>query len=160
METQIRPLTEEDRVWAAQFIRTRWGSNQVVAHGNVYFPHTLPGFVALQAGERVGLVTYHVVGEACEIVTLDSTRPGQGIGTALVDAVERAAQEQSCRRLWLVTSNDNLGALRFYQKHGFRLVAVHRDAVDEARRLKPEIPVVGEDGIPLHDEIELEMALT
>ncbi|MBK9123270.1 MAG: GNAT family N-acetyltransferase, partial [Chloroflexi bacterium] len=62
-------------------------------------------------------------------------------------------------RLWLITTNDNLDALRFYQKRGWHLVAVHRDALNESRRLKPQIPIIGMDGIPLRDEIELEMTL-
>ena len=49
--------------------------------------------------------------------------------------------------------------MRFYQKRGFVLVAVHRNALAESRRLKPEIPLIGIDDIPLRDEIELEMEL-
>ena len=94
-----------------------------------------------------------------EVVTLDSLRPGRGIGTALIEAVKSAASAAGCRRLWLITTNDNLHALGFYQKRGFRLVAVHPGAVDAARRLKPEIPLNGNDGIPIRDEIELEIVL-
>ncbi len=57
------------------------------------------------------------------------------------------------------TTNDNLCALHFYQKRGFRLVTVHRNALDAARQLKPRIPLIGNDQFPLHDEIELEMML-
>jgi hypothetical protein len=39
------------------------------------------------------------------------------------------------------------------------LVAVHRNALDISRELKPEIPQLGIDGVPLRDEIELEMML-
>ena len=107
-----------------------------------------------------GLVTFHIAGDACEIVTLDSLHPGQGIGTALIEAVKAAAGAAGCRRLWLITTNDNLHALGFYQKRGFRLVAVHPGAVDDSRKLKPEIPLIGNDGIPIRDEIELEIVLT
>lgn len=92
-------------------------------------------------------------------MTISSTRPGIGIGTRLIKAVTQAAQEAGCKRIWLITTNDNLDALRFYQKRGFRLVAVHRHAVDAARQLKPAIPLISNDHIPLHDEIELEMLL-
>jgi len=68
-------------------------------------------------------------------------------------------EENGCRRVWLITSNDNLDALRFYQRRGLRLVAVHRGAIDEARRVKPSIPATGEYGIPVRDEIELELQL-
>ncbi|MFW5943375.1 MAG: N-acetyltransferase family protein [Chloroflexota bacterium] len=158
-EIQIRPVEEGDREWMAQFIRRRWGSNRMAAHGNLYFPHTLPGFVALEGEEPVGLLTYHVDGAQCEVVTIDSEREGRGVGARLIQAARRAAEDAGCRRLWLITTNDNVDALRFYQKLGFQLVAVHPNAVEEARRLKPEIPLVGNDGIPIRDEIELEMIL-
>ena len=90
-----------------------------------------------------------IAGDACEIVTLDSLIEGQGIGTTLIEAVKAAAEAAGCRRLWLVTTNDNLHTLGFYQKRGFRLVAVHPGAVDAERRLKPEIPLIGNDGIPI-----------
>jgi len=158
---QIRPVDDEpgDRDWVADFVARQWGADTVVVHDSVYLPSVLPGFVAWAAGERIGLVTYHLDGEACEIVTLDSQRPGIGVGTALIGAVRWAAQEAGCRRLWVITTNDNLDALRFYQKRGFVLVAVHRNAVERSRQLKPEIPLSGLYGIPLRDEIELEMSL-
>jgi len=106
------------------------------------------------------LVTFQITGDACEIVTLDSLIEDRGIGTGLIEAVSTAASAVGCRRLWLITTNDNLHALGFYQKRGFRLAAVHPGAVDAARKLKPEIPLIGNDGIPIRDEIELEIVLT
>jgi DNA-3-methyladenine glycosylase I len=159
MDFNVRPLRSQERGEVADLITTRWGSDVVVVHGTVYRPAELPGFVALQTEEWVGLVTYRIVEEACEVVTLDSLLPGIGIGTALLDAVKRAALVTNCRRIWLITTNDNLAALRFYQKRGFSLVAVHRRAVEQARRLKPEIPAIGQEGIPIRDEIELELLL-
>ncbi len=156
---QVRPLTTEDSEWVRQGIIKYWGDTLVVAHGKVYQPQTLPGFVAILKGNRVGLLTYSLEEENCEIVTLDSTKPGIGIGTLLLKAVTQVAREAGCKRLWLLTTNDNLPALHFYQKRGFRLVTVHRHAVDAARQLKPAIPLIGNDQIPLHDEIELEMLL-
>jgi GNAT superfamily N-acetyltransferase len=156
---QIRPCGDEHRAWVARFIAAQWGAETVVVHDTVHRPATLPGFIAWQAGEQVGLITYTLDGDNCEIVTLDSQRPGIGIGAALIEAVRRVAFESGCRRLWLITTNDNLNALRFYQKRGFALAAIHRDAVTRSRRVKPQIPLLGEHGIPLRDEIELEMPL-
>jgi N-acetylglutamate synthase-like GNAT family acetyltransferase len=107
----------------------------------------------------VGLVTYRLAEGECELVTINSQRPGAGIGSALLEAVKEAAQKGGCRRLWLITTNDNLEALRFYQLRGFALVAVHRNALEASRRLKPQIPKVGQHGIPLRDELELELVL-
>lgn len=155
----IQPIDDATRPWVAQTIAEQWGADIVVAHGVVYRPHELPGFVAMQGSECVGLLTYHIEGDACEIVTLDSFHEGRGVGTALIEAAKQAARHAGCRRLWLITTNDNLHALRFYQKRGFMLVAVHRNAVDAARKIKPSIPLVGNDGIPIQDEIELEIIL-
>ncbi len=156
---EIRPLAPDDQGWVARFVAERWGTETVIVHGAVYRPQQLPGFLALEQGETVGLVTCHVAGASCEIVTLDSLRPNLGIGAALIQAVKMVACAAGCRRLWLTTTNDNLDALRFYQKRGFELVAMHRGAVAAARKLKPEIPLTGDHGIPIRDEIELEMAL-
>lgn len=159
MDLNIRPLRPQDRGKVADLIAARWGSPAVAVHGTLYRPAELPGFVALLAGAWVGLVTYRIADAGCEIVTLDSMRPGIGVGTALIDAVEQAARRAGCSRVWLMTTNDNLIALGFYQRRGFSLVAVHRGAVERARRLKPEIPAIGQGGIPIRDEIELELSL-
>ena len=119
----------------------------------------MPGFVAKSGDEIIGLLTYHLEGEACEVITLNSWRTGLGVGTALIEAVRQAASRENCRRLWLVTTNDNLPALGFYQKRGFVITTVHLNAIEKDRRLKPEIPLIGLDGIPIRDEIELEMML-
>jgi GNAT superfamily N-acetyltransferase len=155
----ILPINANDHEWVAQFMHEQWGSNKVVSRGVVHYPQNLPGFVALNKGEKVGLVTYNIVEGSCEIVTLNSTYPSSGVGTALIEAVRDIAIKSGCKRLWLITTNDNVNALRFYQKRGFVLVAVHRNALEQSRKLKPEISLIGKYGIPIRDEIELEMIL-
>lgn len=157
----IRPLLSERRDWVERFIEERWGASVVVVRGKRYYPAALPGFVAyVEDGPPVGVVTYHLEPLSCQIVTLDAVTPSVGVGTALVKAVRDEATKSRCRKLWVVTTNDNTAALRFYQKRGFVLAALHRNAVHEARRrLKPEIPATGDDGIPIRDELELELML-
>lgn len=155
----IRPIAPDDKTWIDRFIAERWGANFVVAHGDIFYPGDLAGFVAEKVDEKIGLVTYQIAGYGCEIITLDSTCPNIGVGTALVNAVASVAQKSGGTRLWLITTNDNLHALRFYQKRGFELVAVHRNAVARSRQLKPGIPLIGDNGVPIRDEIELEMNL-
>jgi DNA-3-methyladenine glycosylase I len=156
---EIRPFRAEDRAWARRMLAERWHSPRIVTRGRIHKADELPGFVAETADALVGLVTYRFESGQCEVVSLDSLVERQGIGTALIAAVQRAAREAGCARLWLITTNDNLRALRFYQKRGFTLAALHRNALDVSRRLKPEIPLTGDDGIPLRDEIELELPL-
>jgi ribosomal protein S18 acetylase RimI-like enzyme len=151
----IRPICLSDKATVEDLLREHWGDCKVVSRGKVYDAAVLPGFVALDGGSFVGLVTLHMEGGACEVVTLDAYMQGKGIGSALMRAAEEFAVARNCRRLWLITSNDNVGALLFYQKLGFRIVAVHLDAIDEARKIKPQIPHVAENGIPIRDEIEL-----
>jgi ribosomal protein S18 acetylase RimI-like enzyme len=158
-EVTVRAVRDTDRPWVKAFVTERWGSEIVVARGRVLHPDDLPGFVAEDRTEAVGLVTYLVEDGDCEVVTIDSVVEGRGVGTALLDTVTAEAGRAGCRRIWLITTNDNLNALRFYQGRGFRLVAVHPGAVEESRRLKPEIALVGKFGIPIRDELELELTL-
>jgi len=119
---------------------------------------TLPGFVAEDDGTWIGYVNYENRAGDIEIIVLESLLEGQGVASALLAECARAALADPARRVWLLTSNDNMPALRFYQRRGFVLVAVHRDAITHARaNLKPEIPLTGKDDIPLRDEIELEL---
>ncbi len=154
----IRPLDENDRAWLPQFFIEYWGSDSVVSQGVIHYARDLQyGFVAMRRDVRVGLVTYEITGANCEIVSLNSVHQSIGVGTLLIEAVKNVAVQAQCKKIWLTTSNDNMNGLRFYQKRGFELVAIYRNAVTEARKLKPEIPLIGDNGIPLRDEIELEM---
>lgn len=155
----VQPIDEKQRDEIAGILRQRWGSAKVVSRGIVHQADQLPGFVVELDGKITGLATYHISGEACEIVSLDSMVEGIGIGSALIQSVRRVAIEAGCQRLWLITTNDNLQALRFYQKRGFHLVAIYPNALQRSRQLKPEIPIIGLDGIPLRDEIELGIKL-
>jgi len=136
-----------------------WGAEIVVSRGVAYTGADLPGFVAEMDGERVGLLTLNIANDECEIVTLDSLREGIGIGAALIDAARQTALEAGCRRLWLITTNDNLHMIGFSQKRGFRLAAVHCGAIAASRKIKPQIPEIGIGGISIRDEIELEICL-
>jgi ribosomal protein S18 acetylase RimI-like enzyme len=155
----LRPLTTADRGWVTQRIIESWGAEIVVVHKTIYHPNELPGFVVIIGEKKVGLLTYHIEGTACEIVTLDSWSEVRGVGTELIKAVKQAVCREGCDRLWLITTNDNTHALRFYQKQGFTLAAVRINSMEQTRKIKPEIPFIGEDGIPIRDELELEMWL-
>ncbi|ESU33310.1 hypothetical protein G3A_06875 [Bacillus sp. 17376] len=139
------------------FFEAHWGSPQMVISSGVYDCSNLDGFVVLDKyGEINGLITYIVSGHECEIISLDSVDEGKGIGTLLVQEVESLAASEGCEVLKLVTTNDNLNALKFWQKRGFTLSQVLCNAVEKARKIKPSIPMVGYDGIPIRDELLLE----
>lgn len=156
---RIAPIRDEDRPRVARLLRERWGDEIMVVHDETVRPAELPGFIAWVEGEIAGLVTYRIGGDACEATSLDSLREGIGVGSALLRTVEEAARAAGCGRVWLVTTNDNVAALGFYGRRGYRLTGVDRGAVDRARRLKPAIPLVAANGIPIRDEIRLARSL-
>lgn len=131
----------------------------IITRGKVHHADRLPGFIAEEDDKPIGLITYKIIGKECEIVTMNSLAGGKGVGSALGDAVKKVAKNAGCERLWLITTNDNTNAIRFWQRRGFILLAVHRNAIEQSRKLKPEIPLTGNEGIPIRDEIELEMSL-
>ena len=161
MKYFVRRTVDHDHAWIRELITQRWGDEFFVVHGTMYYPHELPGFVAHdEEGQLLGLATYVIENLACELVTFDSLREGRGVGSSLLDAVKHEGIRAQCTRLWCITTNDNLPALRFYQKRGFSIIAVHAKAVEQSRLLKPTIPYTGFGGIPIQDEIELEAKLT
>lgn len=159
MTFKPRQLTPDDLPRLRQFWVEHWGGEIMITRGNIYRPEQLDGFVVEEDGEWIGLVTFIITGDECEITSLDSLREGKSIGSTLINKVVEEARKKKCRRVFLITTNDNLYALGFYQRRGFELVAVHRSAVNESRKIKPTIPMMGSNNIPLRDEIELEMVL-
>jgi DNA-3-methyladenine glycosylase I len=156
---RVRPVAPEDGEWVRALMRERWSGEEQVVNCEVYRPAELPGFVAVEEDERVGLVTYRIDGDVCMLGTLDSLDEGRGIGMALVDVVRAEAESAGCARLCVVTTNDNRHALGFYRSVGFEVTVVREGAVNESRKLKPTIPLVGLGGVPITDEIELELPL-
>ena len=151
----VRPVQDGDRP-TVEWLTTRlWGAPEVVVHDGAYYPAMLPGFIAERAGRIVGLVTFEVRPVVLEIITINALHRYAGIGTMLVEAVRAEAKRCNCSEVVLTTTNDNVDALRFYQRRGFRLAALRRGAVDRSRQVKPTIPRTGDHDIPLHDEIDL-----
>ena len=156
---KIRQIRPADKSWVKRILTQYWGSAKIISRGRLHWADKLPGFVAELNGKKVGLITYEIKNNECEIVSLNSEEQKKGVGTALLEKVKKVAKKSRCQRIWLVTTNDNLKALRFYQKRGFVLVRVYPEALKVSRKLKPEIPKVGLYGISLRDEIELETQL-
>jgi GNAT superfamily N-acetyltransferase len=156
---EVRDLTDDDRGWAEGLVSRLNASSRVVSRGVLHDTRGLPGLIAERDGIRVGLLHYHVVAGQFEVVVLVADPPRQGAGRSLLGAAERVARSRGCERCWLVTTNDNRAGLSFYRAIGWRQVAVHRGAVREARRLKPEIPEFAANGTPIEDEIEFELLL-
>jgi GNAT superfamily N-acetyltransferase len=153
---QVRAVEPGDRAAVARFIEQHWLGPVVVAHDTVFRPAGLPGFVAWLPDEPLaGLLTYEIRDGVLEIVSLDAVRQWAGTGTALVEAAAAEAASRGCSEIRLTTTNDNLDALRFYQRRGFHLAALRPGAVGRSRQVKPQIPLTGQHGIPVRDELDL-----
>jgi len=154
-DVAIRPIEENDRPTVEWLTTQLWGAPEVVVHDGAFYPAALPGFIAERNGRIAGLVTFDARPPVLEIVTINALDLYKGIGTLLIEAVRAEAKRLGCHQVTLTTTNDNIGALRFYQRRGFRLAALRPGAVDRSRQRKPEIPRTGDFGIPLRDEIDL-----
>lgn len=156
---KIRKVKDSDKEWVRKFIIKEWGSEKIIGCGKTYFPHKLPGFVAVSGKKYLGLITYAIKKDECELVSFNVLRKRRGIGTALIEKIKKAMKKISCRKIFFVTSNDNIDALRFYQRRGFIIKKVYPGAITAARKIKPEIPLIGNYGIPMRDAIKLELKL-
>jgi ribosomal protein S18 acetylase RimI-like enzyme len=159
MPIETAPITGTDREAVDALSRRFWGDTRVVYLSGAIETSTLPGAVARLDGAFAGAVTWDRQGDALRIVTIAATEPGRGIGRALLDAAEAAARSRGVARIVVSTVNSNLVALGFYQRNGYALAALHRGAIAGLRRLKPSIPEVDDNGIPIRDQIDLEKRL-
>ena len=138
-----------------------WGSIKIAVNRELFDLRELPCYVAINDEQKViGYCHYRFLSDECEIMALESVCTGIGVGSKLIEAVTMLASERKCARVYVRTSNDNTHAIRFYQRRGFSMCAVGWNYLDYARELKPEIPMIGDNGIPLLHEIEFEMSLS
>lgn len=156
---KIREVEPTDKGWVRELFIHNWAGDFVIIRGKTYQIEESDGYIAELDNKKVGLITFKVTGQEMEITSLNSLVEKKGVGTALVNKVVGLAKTKGLEDIRLITTNDNLGALRFWQKRGFRLSRVYPDAIETTRKLKPSLPLIGENGIPLRDEIELEMKL-
>ena len=155
----VREIEPSDRDWVRAFLGQHFGSTKVVSRGVLHQADALSGFIAILHGEPSALLTYCVMNNELEVVSLHAAIPGRGLGSRLLAAARDRARDLRCRRLWLITTNDNEPAMTFYSRWGMHLVAVHRGAIAESRKLKPQISRFGIGGRPIEDEVEFELLL-
>ncbi|OGO38452.1 MAG: hypothetical protein A2147_10315 [Chloroflexi bacterium RBG_16_57_8] len=155
----MRRITADDLPWIRDFWVGHWSGDFIVTRGRIHRWDEVGGFIAEMDGENVGLITYKIDAGELEVTSINSLVEKKGVGTALVDEVVNLARTKSLGRVMAITTNDDLDALKFWQKRGFKLVNIYPNAMEATRKLKPKLPLIGENGIPLRDEIELEMML-
>lgn len=156
----IRAIESTDRHELIRIFHESWGESRIVRLEESFDLLSLAGFIAQQNERIVGVLTYVVDGDATEIISLEAVLGGRGVGRALIQRVCHEASLRGCQKVWLVTTNDNVKAIQFYQKAGFRLVKLYPGAVSRDRKLKPTIPLCGDNGIEIRDYLEFEIKVT
>jgi len=155
----ILPINDTLRTHIQPILEATWGSPLLAINGKLWDSRTLAGYAAVQDTEILGYLLYEFHPSECEIMALQSVAQNRGIASALIARVKQTAQEQGASRLIVQTSNDNIHAIRFYQRRGFTIRAIRLNALEISRQLKPSIPLIGKEGIPLRDEIEFVMEI-
>ena len=155
----IVKVNEDIRQKVNNILINEWESTDIIIRGKVVDGTKLDGFVALKDNEIIGLITYVIENNECEICSLNSFIENKGIGTNLINKVKEYAKEKDCTRLKLITTNDNIRGLEFYQRRGFVLSNIYKNAIENSRKIKPQIPMFADNGLPIRDEIEFEMKL-
>lgn len=155
-ENAIRPITADDRQAVNRFILDHWFSTDIVVRGEAVDATALSGFLASDGKNITGLITYRISMDDCEIMSLDSMTENRGIGTELINKVIDTAKKYGCRRVIVTTTNDDIHAIYFYQRRGFDMERLYRNALDVSRKLKPQIPEKGDYDLPIRHEIEFE----
>jgi N-acetylglutamate synthase-like GNAT family acetyltransferase len=159
-EFTVKAASKSEMEWIKELYVQTWGGDICVSRGKVQKVDDFTGgFIAKEGGKNIGFVTYIVTGTEMEITGLLSVRENNGIGSGLVKAVVELAKKQKLKKVALVTTNDNLHGIGFWQKRGFSLVKVYPNSMEYIRKIKPAVPLIGENSIPLRDELELEMIL-
>lgn len=151
---KIVPISNTNRELVNKFIKSNWYSTYMVIHGEIFDMTLLDGFVVYKNEEIAGLITYFISNNECEIISLDSLIENKGIGTRLIDEVVKVSKNKGCKKLKLITTNDNINAIKFYQKYGFDINCIYKNAVNISRKLKSSIPEIGNCGIRIKHEIE------
>lgn len=159
MSLKIKHIRNSDLDTVLEIVTRLWGDAIVVVHGDVFHIADQQGLKAILEDQIVGILHYQIRDQECEILTLASLVEGQGIGSALLVAIEMIAMANHCKKLSLITTNDNLHALGFYQRRGFHLTALYPGQVTREREIKPSIPLVSGHNIPIRDELKLEKSI-
>ena len=142
-----------------EFIEQHWCTTTMIIRGKEIDMTKTEGFYFSKGEDIIGLITYIVYENILEVTSLDSLQENQGIGSKLLDAVIYEAKNRRLQKIVLITTNDNINAIRFYQKRGFDMVRLYHNALNISRKMKPEIPLIGENSIPLRHEIEFELSI-
>lgn len=164
---KITNITNNLRPIYDNYVKDEWAGPMVATRGKLYDTRILPTIVATSDnGKPWGFLSYNIQGDSLEIVTLFCIVKSVGAGTALMDRAAEIAKENSCNKMWLITTNDNTNAIKFFQKYGMTMSALHANAFENITRKLKQFPqnetgepILGNDNIRILHEIEFEILI-
>ncbi len=159
MNIKIRKINSKEQTWLKETMTREWGGEPLLIRGVKFYPSSMESLIAVEGEKIMGFMTYEIRSPICEIIAFEVYEKFNGLGTLMLEEMKKFAQSQNCTKLYLMTTNDNLDALRFYQKRGFQISGIHLDSVKNSRKLKPTISEFGDYGIAVRDEIDLEQLI-
>jgi GNAT superfamily N-acetyltransferase len=153
-----RDAGDHDRALALELFTRDIGRTRVVGFGEVVSLEATDMVVADMQGEISGALAWKRRDEALQVVALatDPMWQRSGVGGYLLAEAEVTARREGLSRVIVSASNDNLPALYFYQRHGYRITEVVPDAMLHEGE-PPQHP--GFADIPVRDELRLEKRL-
>lgn len=157
-ELQLRVVT--DKTELCRIMLASWGSHSMMIDLHVYDVAEIDALGLFDgSGKTAALASWTVRGDSAYLCALHSLKPGEGVAIQMLDAVIFAARKAGAKKLKAMLTNDNMPGMIFYQRRGFRLSGLYLEAIDHYRSVVPDIIKTGYKDIPIHDAIELEIAL-
>jgi len=155
----LREIKSTDQEWIKKISLDLWNSVKIVSQHKIYYTDKLSGILALYQDTRAGLLLYSIDQPTLNIISLNTLFENIGIGSKLIERIEKIGIKKKLKKVRVTTTNDNIDALRFYQAKGFQIIKVNVDIMNKYRKLKPELPKLGFYNIEIRDEFVLEKAL-
>ena len=155
----LREIKSTDQEWIKKISLDLWNSVEVVSQHKIYYTDKLSGILAIYQDTRAGLLLYSIDQPTLNIISLNTLYENIGIGSKLIERIEKIGIKKRLKKVRITTTNDNIDALRFYQAKGFQIINVNVDIMKKYRKLKPGLPKLGFYNIEIRDEFVLEKPL-
>ncbi|GAE90167.1 hypothetical protein [Acetivibrio straminisolvens] len=75
----IKQIDDDYRKEVVKLAIENWSSSIIVSKGKVHSFEDLPGFIALENCRIIGIITYSITDDSCEIASLDSLVENRGV---------------------------------------------------------------------------------
>ena len=150
----VRPATGDDRHDIEEICDRAWGETDIDSFGRTFDVLESENLVAeTDDGDFAGLISLALdKGElAVVLLSVYPGHQGSGVGSALVEAAAQQASAKGVTSLKVATTNDDIPALDFYQRHGFAIYEIETGVLIDHHGAA----IPGFAGIPVRDEIRL-----